>query len=489
MDESSTDKGARWLVFPCPACGDPVKIPKAKARRRVGCPHCHAALSPNVEAAATGESTLAGGPMKTTGEGETEQEDEAPRSENVRDEEVESVAPAEFSDWVAVGEAEDREASREEAQYSPDARAERAETRLKKMRRRVKKRAKLSVTTPEWDMTDEEVDEIEGADDGEEFDTSYVEVDPSDPTKLRRKKTRRKKNLTTSQKLFQRAATAVGLAGLVLAAVIGVFGIAGALGLKSKEENRRDEINRENLANMRLPRPGAPEDTEPKAAKRVLARYLAAATVEEKLKYVRFPELMHAKMAKFYERHPIEPTDEFTLKYTSLQSLGDKSRVLFQVKYVDGTVQNYVLEKMESNSEEPIFKVEWEVSEGWMPMTWEQFRQRRSIASVPMRVEILPAEYYHAEFADDEEYTSYEIRYNDELVGMYGFMSKDDPESVYLDGLLEFEQTGLKVIADLRYPEDSSDWNMVIIDRIRQLQWVVDYSKTVASGESAGGAL
>lgn len=212
------------------------------------------------------------------------------------------------------------------------------------------------------------------------------------------------------------------------------------------------------------------------SAEAVLKKYLNAKTWEERLKYVRNPELVKPLMSERYKDVDLSAGKPFLRletedgKKTRNLKVGDwiNIKAVFEEgkNAFGATVQDaawYVLVLTESD-----FKIDWEASVIYNPMTFKAMEAQRPTSSQKFRVMAELADYYNYEFRDGQYYL-YSIRLHepDSYQSVYGYIKKDSKDGAKLYEILKDGQKH-PMILKIRYPQYSRGSGQVIIDQFVQ---------------------
>ncbi len=222
-------------------------------------------------------------------------------------------------------------------------------------------------------------------------------------------------------------------------------------------------------------------------AMEVLRKFLAATTIEEKLKWVRLPDRVRPMMSAWYAKYPdgalipggIVDRDKI------LASTGKDKLYLVQLELeVDepgplepGRTRKsrrwYFMEEVGS-AEQRSYKVDWEMAVKYQPMSWEQFRTQRPVQPVAFRVKLRGDDYYNHGFTDEKKWQAVYLYYPD----------PDDGENFLFHGYLEdgtqawrdlkvFTNPGNSAayILRLRFPQDARSADQVIVDGVEHKSW------------------
>lgn len=214
--------------------------------------------------------------------------------------------------------------------------------------------------------------------------------------------------------------------------------------------------------------------------KRVVKAYLAANTVEEKIRYVRHPERVGPLMREYYKTHPLEP---FTLKgFKKLRphTLGYRVFWVASVEVEEDAISRSLLVEPTSDGAS---LVDWESNVVYQPGDWNAFCAERRTSPTAFRatIELVEVEALYAyEFSDYKKYRCFRVRTRQSDKELWGYT---EIGSVVDEKIIQhFRRPGgddtlnygvsAPMIVSLRYPEDSMSANCVHIDECFQSTWV-----------------
>lgn len=230
------------------------------------------------------------------------------------------------------------------------------------------------------------------------------------------------------------------------------------------------------------------------AAESVVKNYLKAKTWEDRLKYVRNPELVKPLMSERYKGVDLsggkpflrlEPEDGKKLRNLKVGDWIGIKAVFEEGKNAFGaTVQDaswYVLLLTDSG-----FKIDWEASVVYNPMTFKAMEAQRPTQSQKFRVMVELADYYNYEFRDGQYYL-YSLRLTepDSYQSVYGYIKKDSADGKKIYEILKDGQKH-PLILKIRYPQFSRGSGQVIIDQFVQEYFLEINPNTSISNTEVG---
>ena len=188
-----------------------------------------------------------------------------------------------------------------------------------------------------------------------------------------------------------------------------------------------------------------------------LMGFISAATVEDKLKFVRLPELVEPEIRELFENpsewNKVIPTEVGPDPvFTSFQLLGVDTDVL-RIRNVDGLTLFLFAHSADGRQ-----LVDWEAAPFTNQKRFEEFRENRTTQPERFRITVKPDNYFNYGFSEDEYY-SLQIAHVSELdKKSYAYVKKG---SAAEKSLVEvYPAIGnyfgdVCVYAELRYPTDS----------------------------------
>lgn len=149
--------------------------------------------------------------------------------------------------------------------------------------------------------------------------------------------------------------------------------------------------------------------------------YLAASTIEEKLRYVRDPDVMKLRMMHHYHTRPITPLKAITTTGYEPLTLGGKTfwRVVAPIDETKG--EALLIEQIEKDQ----VKIDWESHVYYQPMTWENYIIEKPSQSIAFRLNIEPTNRYLMEFSDESRWCCYELTEKDSSEKLYGYVARN----------------------------------------------------------------
>ena len=115
-------------------------------------------------------------------------------------------------------------------------------------------------------------------------------------------------------------------------------------------------------------------------------------------------------------------------------------------------------------------KVDWESFVGWSEMSWEEFLATKPSEPKVFRVVVRQVEYYNFDFADDLQWQSYRIESPDGQHQIFGYAERGSLISQQLRS--QSSEEAVSATLALRFPQDKTARNQVVIDRYVMEGWV-----------------
>ncbi len=210
--------------------------------------------------------------------------------------------------------------------------------------------------------------------------------------------------------------------------------------------------------------------------------YLMAASIEEKLRYVRHADRVKPMMEKYYRTHAMKPEGFRNFERIRSMGLESLSFVFGQVELNNGNKHKLLLEQLEDGS----FKVDWESDVCYLPIAWGEYLEKGPTEPVVMRVYIKRDHFYAYEFKDENRLDSYQLTTRDSDDHLFGFVEKDSTVGLDVRRFLkkvEDQGGGARepLMLQLRFPENSHSRKCVWIEALVAPRWT--YAKSPDSEE------
>ena len=198
----------------------------------------------------------------------------------------------------------------------------------------------------------------------------------------------------------------------------------------------------------------------------VVKAFLEAATAEEALEQVRFPERAAAKLERQLGGEPYQAPGFKGIVGDGLATSGKDERILsVQVRTADFDLREIALIKENGG-----LKIDWDSWAGWSEMSWKDFQSEKPTDPKLFRVVLSQVDYYNFGFKDDRKWTSYRLESPDGNDSVYGYV----PRTGELDQQIRPVDAGQRttLLLKLRFPANATSGNQVLIDEVIGDGWV-----------------
>ena len=210
-------------------------------------------------------------------------------------------------------------------------------------------------------------------------------------------------------------------------------------------------------------------------ARHVADAYSAAKTLKEKLRFVRRPERVLAKMQKLASRQSMPAEIERVGIGTATlvrHELSGRAYLLTQAELRDSTPATIVFELLENGD----LLIDWESLVGYCEMTWSEFRRSKPAKPQVFRITLERSEYYAYDFDDRENDLAFRIA---DLSGenvIYGYVPRIGEVSSTLFSLFkQARKPRVSAALTLAYPENARTDDQVRIVKVLSPNWVLGY--------------
>lgn len=200
----------------------------------------------------------------------------------------------------------------------------------------------------------------------------------------------------------------------------------------------------------------------------VVSAFLAADTIEERLKYARHPERVRPLMEEYYRDREVKIyTFEQVANYLSA-SLSKHPFIALSVK----TKEDESLPVLVEDREEGLL-VDWESFVCYNPLSPEEFLEARPTAPVEMRVYVSFDHFYAYEFAEESEFICFRLEFRDFESPLFGYVRRGTTVEQKFREVFGPQGGNLRkpLILSLRFPEGGKGKRSVIIDDIESTLW------------------
>jgi hypothetical protein len=203
---------------------------------------------------------------------------------------------------------------------------------------------------------------------------------------------------------------------------------------------------------------------------RVVEAYLAAETVEEKLKHVRMPKRVSPLMESYYKTHPLVPTNAGGFYHFEPVELSNYPFVVIRMILTDGGTVTLLLEETQDGE----VKVDWESQVAYQVMSLDEFVEKRPVESVEFRVLVEYDEYYSFEFSDSDRYVSLMIKERDNPGFLFGYVERYSDTHDQLIEILGKERGVTKpMILRVRFLPEGRGTRTVLVEEVVSPAWAL----------------
>jgi hypothetical protein len=416
---------SNWIVFDCPACGKPVKMPDAARGTPKPCPVCGEPISAGkIEGQGTFIHALP--PERHIAP--------APRFRDATDAEWQPSHPERkglqfHSALGRIG---------QEVALSNDEDQARRQHRRARIRQRT-----AAASAPEW--------ERDGA------------------------KHRRRRRRHAWIGLTAVVAAAAGLAVAVVVFLARPSGDGGRGGAAASL--------------LAAATAGAGEGGSPTAARlteaeyaelrRVVGAFVSAGSPEEQLRWVRHPERVSRPLAEHFRDHP--STAPRLVSFTPrLELVGAGDLFCGYAELGDYTSRFVVLERTGPGT----FLIDWETYVGWCEVPWEALPIQRPKEPVLLRARLKSDSYFNGSFKDANRFACFRLSPLDDSAAVYGYVELANPLFATLSTKTRFNRNVLGVLR-IRYPEGATAGDQVEITEWICDGWVLRAAPPPADSPAA----
>ena len=248
----------------------------------------------------------------------------------------------------------------------------------------------------------------------------------------------------------------VALLALIIISVI-VFIVYTIFGDKEKKEVIDLEKNKILIA----------EETDINTAQQLVTAidktvrgYMQARTIEEKLRYVRHPEAMKARMENYYSQYPLKAekvsvvtdykplTLENTLFWTVVAAVAEKRG------------ESLLIEQLSENE----VKIDWDSHVNYQPLPWDQYAREQPTQTMAFRVTVEPTVRYLAEFSDEARWVCYRLRSQNSEDTLYGYVARNSEQHALIQQRLN--EGGDTMILRLQFAKAMKAKQSLVIDKV-----------------------
>ncbi len=307
------------------------------------------------------------------------------------------------------------------------------------------------------------------------------EVDREGNSVRKVKRVKKRRILGLAQIFFRRFSYSTRIVTILLALVILCTGCY--FGVRVFMEKFTPQPPRDTREDFIISREFLSEQNSAGATETV-RNFLAAATVEEKLKYVRTPEKTGPLMEAWYRAHPPVPMTAGDLEEQTKMKSGDHYFIVQQFPVTEpdplapGNVltrtRYFTVEEILVGDQQVEYRLDWETAVNYQEMPLENFVSTRSRKAVAFRCKMRKADYWNHEFTDKTKWQSVELIYpGDDNFQFWAYLPLETGHGRRLSDIMESMAEGesISVVVKIRYPQNSISKSQVIVDGIVRLNW------------------
>ncbi len=261
--------------------------------------------------------------------------------------------------------------------------------------------------------------------------------------------------------------------GTIVGIFVAVLGVSVALLYINRTPNQAEDT-----AGLII---GLDEITEiphnPEAARDVVVQFHQTATWEEKLAYVSYPEKVRPLMAEWYAKNPQDITFD-RIGFAMDESVTIDDRNFFQVGLIvsregdnRADARNFVM--MVERMPDGEYKVEWETSSGYQPLTLEELKAQKPTTPVEFRLTLEASDFYNFDFQNDQYFAfrgTFVMR--EEPLFLYGDKDNEAIRAIH-NTLQLLPKKGY--ILKVSYPQNPRTDDQLYIDEVVSNSWFRDY--------------
>lgn len=205
-------------------------------------------------------------------------------------------------------------------------------------------------------------------------------------------------------------------------------------------------------------------------AEPLIRSFLEGTRVETLLPLVRDAAVVEGKMRRHYPGGLVEaPGMAKTDPISQLTRLGSISTVRVRTADFD--------ERLISFEETPAgLRIDWESWVGWSDLPWEDFFASKPTVPQVFRVRLSPVEYFNFGFSDDRKWQSYRLESPDGEHSVFGYVERGSSLASRL--LPSPDSKAVPLTLALRFPENATSANQVVIEKYLAEGWVLDRTET-----------
>ncbi len=197
-----------------------------------------------------------------------------------------------------------------------------------------------------------------------------------------------------------------------------------------------------------------------KSIDRTVRSYMQAATIEEKLRYVRHPEAMKSRMESYYSRYPLKAAKVGVVTDYKPLTL-DNTLFWGVIAEIDAKHGEALL--VEQIAEDEV-KIDWESHVNYQPMAWDQYATEQPTTEMSFRVSLEPTVRYLAEFSKEESWVCYRLQAKDSELSLYGYVQRNSQEHLLIQQRIN--DGGNKMILRLQFAKSMKAKQSLVITKV-----------------------
>jgi hypothetical protein len=207
-------------------------------------------------------------------------------------------------------------------------------------------------------------------------------------------------------------------------------------------------------------------DIQVKELEDAVKGFLAADSIEEMTRWVRDRKRVMPLIKEYYGR------DGQEFRPLRWKAIGEDQgvSVLGEMRAVLVTLDDYSQRQIGLEKTTRGFRVDWESWVGYSEMSWEEFQERRPTRPIVFRVRMERGDYYNFGFTDETRWLCFRILSPDDDL-LWGY-AEAESAAVELRTMHVGEEELLMTVR-LRFPENSTRGDQVIVDELVATGWVI----------------
>lgn len=206
-----------------------------------------------------------------------------------------------------------------------------------------------------------------------------------------------------------------------------------------------------------------------KETEELVANFLGAKTIEERVKFVRHPERVRPLMEDYYSRNEFQSGVFRDVVYYRSVPIENRSFIVLEVNDDEGEKHTLLLEDGEEDT-----LVDWETYVCFQPVVIDEYIRERPTEPVSLRVRVVSDYFYSYEFDHKEEYLSFALKFNDSDLLLNGYVKRGTELGQRFRKL--FPEGEAKrwhsLILKVRFLENGQAENSVLIEDLISTTWV-----------------